>query len=74
MLQDTKNELLQNILFAIGAKDSYSINGDINNKIALKRASFKYDIHDTVIALGTGSLTLSKVMFILCIIYIFMYI
>ena len=42
---------------AIGAKDSYSTNGEINNKIALKRGSFKYNIHDTVIALGTGSLT-----------------
>ena len=47
----------------------YSINGEINNKIA----QFKYDIHDAVIALGTSSLTLSNMRF-LCIIYIHTYI
>ena len=56
MLQDTKNELLQNFLLAIGAKDCHSINGEINNKIALKRGSFKYDILDALVVLSIGSL------------------
>ena len=33
-----------------------SINGEINNKIALKRGSFKYDIPDAVVVLSIGSL------------------
>ena len=52
------------------AKDRYSINGEVNNKIVIKRGSFKYDIHDTIITLGTDSLTLSDMGF-LCIIYIY---
>ena len=55
MLQDTNNELLQNILL-LGAKGRYSINGEIDNKNALKRGSFKYDILNAIIALSTGSL------------------
>ena len=55
------------------AKDRYSINGEVNNKIVIKRGSFKYDIHDTIITLGTDSLTSCDMRF-LCIIYIFMYI
>ena len=35
---------------------SYSINGEISNKNALKRGCFKYDILEAIIALGTGSL------------------
>ena len=55
------------------AKDRYTINGEVSNKIVIKRGSFKYDIHDTIITLGTDSLTSSDMSF-LCIIYIFMYI
>ena len=56
MLQGTKNELATAKYFvAIGAKDSYFINGEINNKIALEGSSFKYDILNTIIALGTAS-------------------
>ena len=53
------------------AKDRYSINGEVNNKIVIKRGSFKYDIHDTIITLSTDSLTLSDMRF-LCIIYIYL--
>ena len=53
------------------AKDRYSINGEVNNKIVIKRGSFKYDIHDTIITLGTDSLTSSDMSF-LCIIYIYL--
>ena len=43
MPQDTKNELLQNILL---------LNGEINNKVALNRGSLKYNILDAIIVLG----------------------
>ena len=55
------------------AKDRYSINGELNNNTVIKRGSFKYDIHDTIITLGTDSLTLSVMRF-LCIMSIFMYV
>ena len=42
-------------------------------KLTTRLLSFKCDIHDPVIALDTGSLTLSNMRF-LCITYIFMYI
>ena len=51
-----KERIPANYFVAIGAKDSYSINGEINNKIALKRGSFKYDILDAVVVLSIGSL------------------
>ena len=80
MLQNIKNELLQNILL-LAAKDSYSINGEMNNKNALKRGSFKYDILDVTIALGTNSLLYQTwgfyVSYHLCMyicIYVYMYI
>ena len=53
------------------AKDRYSINGELNNNTVIKRGSFKYDIHDTIITLGTDSLTSSNMRF-LCIIYIYL--
>ena len=62
--------------YAYGKKCSkYSINVEINNKIALKRGGFKYDIHDTIIALGTGSLNLPNMRFlsIYLSIYLFIY-
>ena len=46
------------------------MNGEVNSKIVIKRGNFKYDIHDTIITLGTDSLSLSD-MGCLCIIYIF---
>ena len=59
---------------AIGAKDSYCINGEITNKIARKRGSLKYDILDAIIALGTGSLLYQTWGFYMSYIYIYIYI
>ena len=73
MLQDTKNELLQNILL-LGVKASYSINGEINNKNAIKRGSFKYDILDAIITLGVSSLLYQSLCFYVPYIYIYVYI
>ena len=56
---------------AIDAKGSYSINGEINNKITLKRDSFKYDVLDAIIVLGVGGLLYQPLGFYVCIIYIF---
>ena len=57
---------------AIDGKDSYSVNGEINNKIALKRGSFKYDILDAIFVLGIGSLLYQTWSFYVCIIYIYL--
>ena len=58
----------------IGATDSYSINGETNNKIALKRGSFEYYILNVIIMLGRGSLLYQTWGFNVCIVYIFMYV
>ena len=58
---------------AISAKDCYSINGEINKKIALKIGRFKCDVLDAVIVLGKGSLLYQTLGVYVCSIYIFMY-
>ena len=55
---------------AIGAKHSCSIKGEINNKIALKKGSFKYDILNIIIVLAIGSLLYQIWGFYVCMIYI----
>ena len=73
-----KERIPANYFIAIGAKDSYSINGEIKNKIALKRGSFKYDIIDAIIVLGIGSLLYQTWGFYICMththIYVYIYI
>ena len=48
-------------------------NGEINNTIAINGGSFKYDIHDKIIVLGTGSLALSDMRFLYVYIDIYLY-
>ena len=74
ILLDTNNELLQNILLLKVAKtDIYSINGEINSKIALKRGSFKYDVLEAIIASRIYSLLYQTWGFYISYIYLCIY-
>ena len=56
MLQDGKNELLQNILLLKVSKTTALKIWEFSNKNGLKRDSFKYYILGAVVVLGTDSL------------------
>ena len=53
--------------------NNYSINGEINNKNAVKKDSFKYDILDAVMALAKDSLLYETFGFYVSYIYLCIY-